>query len=219
MIKIIMEKSIENEEAEEERQARRRKTVHGDKVDGARILQDTESKESDGEEEAEKDEEEGEEKSDEESDGELVDDEKTDLDVQSLATGSFINVSKKKDGESTDDLVPAQSEDEPEYYQIDVLAWDTPCSPLHVAIVEGHEETVKLLCDYGADSILLVKFLNNNNEADTTALLTLTLALGLRKDKAIFMARLLLKLGATSSQADAQGCTAFYRFIEHGDMS
>lgn len=62
-----------------------------------------------------------------------------------------------------------------------------------------------------------MKFLNNNNEADTAALLTLTLALSLPKDKAISMARLLLKLGATSSQADAQGCTAFYRFVEHGD--
>ncbi|KAH0595957.1 hypothetical protein MHUMG1_06507 [Metarhizium humberi] len=217
MIKILMEQSIENEEAEEERQARRRQTAHGDKVVGARILQDPGSKESDEEEQAEKEEEAGEEQSDEESEGELIDDEKTDLDVQSLATGSFIHVSKKKDGESTDDLVPEQSEDEPDYYQIDVLAWDTPCSPLHIAIVEGHEETVKLLCDYGADSILPVKFLNNNNEADTAALLTLTLALSLPKDKAISMARLLLKLGATSSQADAQGCTAFYRFVEHGD--
>lgn len=147
IIKILMEKSIENEEAEEERQARRRQTAYGDKVVGARILQDTGSKESDEEEGAEKEEEAGEEQSDEESEGELIDDEKTDLDVQSLATGSFINVSKKKDGESTDDLVPEQSEDEPDYYQIDVLAWDTPCSPLHIAIVEGHEETVKLLCD------------------------------------------------------------------------
>lgn len=62
-----------------------------------------------------------------------------------------------------------------------------------------------------------VKFLNNDNEADTAALLTLTLALSLPKDKAVSMARLLLKLGATSSQADSQGCTAFYRFVQHGD--
>lgn len=62
-----------------------------------------------------------------------------------------------------------------------------------------------------------VKFLNNNNDSDTAALLTLTLALSLPKDKAVSMARLLLKLGATSSQADAQGCTAFYRYVEHGD--
>lgn len=33
------------------------------------------------------------------------------------------------------------------------------------------------------------------------------------------MARLLLKMGATSSQADAQGCTAFYRYVEHGDTA
>ena len=31
------------------------------------------------------------------------------------------------------------------------------------------------------------------------------------------MARLLLKLGATSSQADSQGCTAFHKFVESGE--
>lgn len=69
---------------------------------------------------------------------------------------------------------------------------------------------------YGADSILPVKFLKNN-DFDAAAILTLTLALSLPKDQAISMARLLLKLGATSSQADARGCTVFYRYIEHGD--
>lgn len=145
MIKTLMEKSIENEEAEEEKQARRRKSALGDKLDGTKKAQDTASQESDGEETADLDQDE--ENSDEESDGELVDGEKTELEVQSLATGSFVNISKKKEGETTDDLVPEESEDEPDYYQIDVLAWDTPSSPLHIAIVEGHEEIVKLLCD------------------------------------------------------------------------
>ncbi|KAK2600284.1 hypothetical protein QQS21_005003 [Conoideocrella luteorostrata] len=211
MVRILMEKSIENEEAEEERQARRRKATVGDKVDDApETSQSPASQQVEGEEVEDQDT-----NIDGEFDGELVDDEQTNLDVHSLATGSFVNVSK--DGENSEGLVPEESEDEPDYYKIDVLAWDTPCSPLHTAIVEGHEDTVKLLYDYGADSILPVKFLNNNNRSDTAVILTLTLALALPKDKAISMTRLLLKLGATSSQADAEGCTAFYRYVECGD--
>lgn len=133
MIKILMEKSIENEEAEEERQDRKRQAAkRGD---------------SDGKDEAPKEAHEAEasDKSDEESDGELIDAETTDADTVSMVTGSFVNVEKEK--ETDDDLVPDEQEDEPDYYQIDVLAWDVPCSPLHLAISEGHEDAVKLLCD------------------------------------------------------------------------
>lgn len=69
---------------------------------------------------------------------------------------------------------------------------------------------------YGADSILPVKFINKNNDSDTGAILTLALALSLPTDKAKSMAELLLKLGAVSSQADSNGCTAFHRYIESG---
>ncbi|RMJ19060.1 hypothetical protein CDV36_001309 [Fusarium kuroshium] len=202
MIKILMEKSIENEEAEEERQDRKRQAAkRGD---------------SDGKDEApdETHESEASDKSDEESDGELIDAETTDADTVSMVTGSFVNVEKEK--ETDDDLVPDEQEDEPDYYQIDVLAWDVPCSPLHLAISEGHEDAVKLLCDYGADSILPVKFINKDNDSDTGAILTLALALSLPTDKAKSMAELLLKLGAVSSQADSKGCTAFHRYIESG---
>ncbi|KAJ4196882.1 hypothetical protein NW755_001653 [Fusarium falciforme] len=202
MIKILMEKSIENEEAEEERQDRKRQAAkRGD---------------SDGKDEAsnETHEAEASDKSDEESDGELIDAETTDADTVSMVTGSFVNVEKEK--ETDDDLVPDEQEDEPDYYQIDVLAWDVPCSPLHLAISEGHEDAVKLLCDYGADSILPVKFINKNNDSDTGAILTLALALSLPTGKAKSMAELLLKLGAVSSQADSNGCTAFHRYIESG---
>ncbi|RSM06944.1 hypothetical protein CDV31_008876 [Fusarium ambrosium] len=202
MIKILMEKSIENEEAEEERQDRKRQAAkRGD---------------SDGKDEAPEETHEPEalDKSDEESDGELIDAETTDADTVSMVTGSFVNVEKEK--ETDDDLVPDEQEDEPDYYQIDVLAWDVPCSPLHLAISEGHEDAVKLLCDYGADSILPVKFINKDNDSDTGAILTLALALSLPTDKAKSMAELLLKLGAVSSQADSKGCTAFHRYIESG---
>lgn len=46
--------------------------------------------------------------------------------------------------------------------------------------------------------------------------MTLALALSLPTGKAKSMAELLLKLGAVSSQADSNGCTAFHRYIESG---
>ncbi|CAM1506895.1 Fc.00g065360.m01.CDS01 [Cosmosporella sp. VM-42] len=203
MIKILMEKSIENEEAEEERKDRRRQASKG-----ANTAKTTDKK-------ADKADTDESEESGEDSDIEMVDTESTD--AASMTTGSFVKV-KKGDKEDEDDLVPEESEDDPDYYQIDVLAWDIPCSPLHLAIAEGREDAVKLLCDYGADSILPVKFLNRSDSSTTGALLTLTLALALPRDQAKSMAQLLLKLGATSAQGDSDGCTAFHRYVDDGSM-
>ncbi|KAG6190171.1 hypothetical protein E4U36_003450 [Claviceps purpurea] len=231
IVRTLMEKSIENEELEEERQARRRKATLGDNVDCLNrdtkktIYRTSEEKQTEaGRIDSTAEEGDGEKmQAGQESDIELIDDgEKTELDIRSLDTGSFVKVLKIDDSiDSADDPELAESDDQPDHFQIDTLAWDTPCSPLHMAIVEGHESTVKLLCDYGANSILPVKFPNKHDWEDdnTAAILTLTLALSLPKEKAISMARLLLKLGATSSHADAQGCTALCRYVEHGDTA
>ena len=138
IIKILMEKSIENEEVEEERKSQRRRATQAEKQSESKTSADGASRdsiESDPQDDT-----------DENSDGELVGDEQTDADVHSIATGSFVKVKKTETGEGAD-LVPDEADDEPDYFQIDVLAWDTPCSPLHLAIVEGHEEAVELLCD------------------------------------------------------------------------
>ncbi|KAI9171446.1 ankyrin repeat [Paramyrothecium foliicola] len=205
MIKTLMEKSIENEEMEEaKKQAKRRDTR---KIDQAGKYDKT-TEDVNQEEEQHS-----------ESDGEMIDGAESAADDHSIATGSFVNIKKKEeDGKSNDDLVPEESDDDPDYYQIDVLAWDVPCSPLHLAISEGHEAIVELLCDYGADSILPVKFSNEDDE-ETAAILTLVLALSLSDEKAKSMARLLLKLGAISSQAESNGITAMHRYIASGNSS
>ena len=69
---------------------------------------------------------------------------------------------------------------------------------------------------YGSDSLLPVKFLNSEKEP-TAAILTLALGLKLPLERAKSMALLLLKLGATSSQADLNGCTAFHRYVENAN--
>lgn len=148
IIKILMEKSIENEEAEEARQDRRRKAARaarkckennekkGETADSDVEMADAES---DGESE----------KSSEESDGEMIDAESTIADTASIVTGSFVKVKKGDEEEERGEglVLEQENEDEPDYFQVDVLAWDVPCSPLHLAIAEGHEEAVKLLCD------------------------------------------------------------------------
>ncbi|VUC34464.1 unnamed protein product [Clonostachys rosea] len=204
IIKILMEKSIENEEAEEERRDRKRLAAKGNTDEKSGVEKTEEAT-------AEKDEEEDE--ADDESDGELIENEQTNTDAHSIVTGSFVNIKGDKDAADLDDLdVP---DDEPDYYQIDVLAWDVRCSPLHLAIAGGHEDAVRLLCDYGADSILPVKFLSSN-DTDTGAILTLTLALTLPLEQAKSMAKLLLSLGAVSSQAETSGITAFHRYVQSG---
>ncbi|KAF9765246.1 hypothetical protein IL306_002530, partial [Fusarium sp. DS 682] len=199
IIKILMEKSIENEEAEEERQDKKRqaaKKASSDNNDGAHKEVVSSA-------------------SDEESDGEMIDGETTDADAASMTTGSFVKV-KQVEGGNAEDLVPEESQDEPDFFNVDALAWDLQCSPLHLAIAEGNEDAVKVLCDYGTDSILPVKSLAEHG--DGRAILTLVLALTLPNDKAKSMANLLLRLGATSAQADSKGCTAFHRYVESGEV-
>lgn len=67
--------------------------------------------------------------------------------------------------------------------------------------------------DYGADVLLPVNFLNDE-KTPYAALLNLVLALSLPVAKAKEMVETLVSLGATSSQADMKGVTAFHRFAE-----
>jgi ankyrin repeat protein len=200
IVKILMDKSLENEVAEEERTDQRRK---------ARAS----AGEKDGEPATVKDEDSDTKDSDEES-VELVGEEESDDGGHSMVTGSFIKVDNVDKPETSVDLVPEEDEDDPDFYDVNVIAWDTPCSALHFAIVNGHEQVVKLLCEeYGADVLLPVKFLDSRREP-LNALLTLVLALALPAEKAKSMAKTLLSLGATSAQADLTGITAFHRYVQ-----
>ncbi|GKT40101.1 uncharacterized protein ColSpa_00282 [Colletotrichum spaethianum] len=209
MIKILMDKSVTNEEEEEEKADRRRKAIQTKLQEGSasRAIHKQDDEDMDAEDD---------DKSDEASDIEMVDAGNTEADATSIATGSFVNV-KNDNEKSKEDLVLEESTDEPDFYKIDVVAWDVPCSPLHLAISEGHEDAVKVLCDYGSDALLPVKFLDSDKQP-TAAILTLVLALSLPIEKAKSMAILLMKLGASSSQADMNGCTAFHRYVKNGNQ-
>lgn len=143
MVRILMEKSTANEEEYEDQQSRLRAAKFGDGVDGKLQKKGAAKKETDDDEDHSDD---SDEDSDEDSDGEVIDGEETEADVFSIATGSFVKV-KNEDQDDGKSSVPEESLDEPDYYKIDVLSWDTPCSPLHFAIAGGHEETVSILCE------------------------------------------------------------------------
>ncbi|KAM0330029.1 hypothetical protein ACHAQA_004199 [Verticillium albo-atrum] len=201
MVRILMDRSITNEAEEEEKQDLRRKA----RQEASSGKTSEPSKEAEEETDSEED---------TDSDGELIDGEGTEIDARTMATGSFVDV-QKADKEKTEDADLDESKDEPDFYKSDVLAWDIPCSPLHLAISQGHEEVVTTLCNYGSDALLPVKFLDDEKQP-VAALLTLALALRLPEEKAKSMAKLLLKLGATSAQADLESCTAFHRYVAEG---
>lgn len=132
IVKILLDKSASNEAEHEEKQDLRRREKSAAKTETEDEA--TQNKKTEDEEESDG----------EESDGELIDDVESDDGAQSMATGSFVKVGKKE-ANPLDESAPEDDEEEPDFYDINVVAWDTPCSALHFAIVEGHVEVVKLL--------------------------------------------------------------------------
>ncbi|KAI1847358.1 hypothetical protein JX266_006583 [Neoarthrinium moseri] len=195
MVKILLEKSSANEEEEEDKQDKRRK---------ARAAEKAALKKAGGDAETDED--------SEDSDGEWIADDESEDGVQSVVTGSFVKVPENDGKNTSEDVVLDDNESDPDFYNVDVVAWDSHCSALHLAILGGHTEVVELLSqEFAADILMPVK------SEPQKAILTLVLALALPMDKAVSMAELLLALGATSSQADADSITAFHRYVQNGN--
>ncbi|KAK3372503.1 hypothetical protein B0H63DRAFT_299088 [Podospora didyma] len=206
ILKILMDKSTANEAEYEGKRDKRRQEL------GPETDKDTDADEGKEENQSKEEDE------DEESDGELIEGEDSDDEGQSMATGSFVKVGSKE-SVIQGEFVPDENEEEPDFYDINVIAWDYPCSALHFAIMEGHVAAVKALCqEYGADVLLPVKFMGADKKP-SGALLNLVLALALPVDKAKEMAEALLDLGATSAQSDIKGVTAFHYYVEQNAES
>jgi hypothetical protein len=141
MVKILMDRSISNENEEEEKLELRRKARLAAKSQQSPEFQNDKNGETDEEVHHEDGQDE-----DDESDGELLDDESDD-EEHSIVTGSFVNMKSSNNVAAEQDVVPDEDEEEPDFYDVNVVSWDTPGSALHFAIVAGHEEVVKVLCE------------------------------------------------------------------------
>jgi ankyrin repeat protein len=195
MVKMIMQRSEQNEE-EEAKKEDIRKQARMAAREGK-----SEPMEVDGDTKEDRD---------EDSDIEMVDEADSDEDMHSTTTGSYVKV--KDDNKKGEELLPEdEEEDEPDVYDVNVLTWDTQCSPLHYAILNGNIGVVKTLVqDFGADVLLPVKLLNSHDKSPRGAILTLVLALKLPLDQAKAMTQALLEIGASSAQADMKQATALH---------
>ncbi|KAB8262887.1 hypothetical protein BDV32DRAFT_147064 [Aspergillus pseudonomiae] len=177
IIRILLLKSEENEAEEDKRQELRKAKVAQDSQHGA------------------------DEARSEPDDIETV---SMEVDATSYTSGSFIKVQKEGDDATSTESPPEdENVQEPDFYDINAVSWDSRTSPLHLAILNGHVDAVEeLVASFGADVLLPIKLLNSRNNSARSAILTLVLTLQLPLENAKAMAKKLLQLGASPAQAD-----------------
>lgn len=205
MVKALLVKSEANEEKEAQKHDAKLKQRKAEKETlQASDSPDANMADADG----------GSETANSDEDIDMLDDAEDASHFDATTEGSIVNIrSEQKEAESN---MPVDDEDEPDVYDINVLAWDTPVSPLHLAIANGHLEIVKLLVqDFGADMLLPIKLLHDYNKSPRAAILPLVIALQLEPEKADEMTRLLIALGASPAQADLENVTALHYFAAH----
>lgn len=130
IVKILMDKSAANEAEEEEKQAEKQNAKSSQPKTYTAMSQ----KEEDAED----------------SDVDMVDYASDDDEDKSMNTESFVKVNKDDDQSVHADVVPEENENDPDVYDVNVTAWDSPGSAMHFAILGGHNEIVRLLCEVKA---------------------------------------------------------------------
>ena len=221
MVKALMDKSLENEEEEEEKQEARRaaRKAEREATDGPKALNGEALDEND--------------ESDSEASEITLESEE---DSDSMTMGSFVKVDKEKENAEVciesffqqnhwptvrnsnfffnQDAVLEDDSEDPDVYEIDVIAWDYGLSPLHMAILNGHLGIIELLVsEYGADVLLPVKLVHPGTSNARGAIMTIVLAMSLPTEKAKEVVKLLIKLGATSAQADMNHFTTLHYIV------
>ncbi|KAL8827871.1 MAG: hypothetical protein Q9170_006840 [Blastenia crenularia] len=187
MVTTLLEKSEANEAEEADKEDSKKARRHRSKSVG----------QSSNEEEEDSDEE--------------MDDGSSEHDT-TYTDGSFVKVDEKKTSEA--DALDDNDEAEPDIYDVNVLAWDTPISPLHLAILGGHVEVIKILIStFGADALLPIKIINQYTRSPQHAIMTLILAARLGDSSSPQVTRDLLAHGASSAQADIHRVSSFHYLV------
>ncbi|KAJ5544996.1 hypothetical protein N7535_006615 [Penicillium sp. DV-2018c] len=139
----------------------------------------------------------------------------SDEDDASHTSASYVKVQHEPSLVTYDTI--EENDLEPDVYDVNVVAWDSLASPLHLALLNGHIDAVKeLISSFGADVLLPIKILNDYNRKPEAAILNLVLAFSLPSEKAMETTRTLLDLGASVAQADLKQRTALYYSIQEG---
>jgi ankyrin repeat protein len=217
MVKALLIKSEANEELEEEKASKKKAAAKADE-DEKMVDADSSTKDAKSSKKTKDDTqgfEEDEDEDGEDSDVDMLDDESENVDA--TTENSIVKIDRKESADNHENLPENASDDEPDVYDIDVLAWDTPVSALHLAIANGHTNVVKTLVqDFGADVLLPIKLVNDYNKSARAAILPIVLALQLSAVKAKEMTEALISLGASPAQADLEHVTALQYFTAHG---
>jgi len=215
MVKSLLIKSEANKELEAGKAALKRGASKSDESNSeSMIVVEPSSKATDaalGSQEAE-------DEDDDDGDGsdvDMMDDESENADI--TTERSMIKIGRKTPADNHDDIPDDADDNEPDVYDINVLAWDVPVSALHFAIANGHVDVVKVLVqEFGADVLLPIKLVNQHNKSPRAAVLPIVLALQLQTEKAKEMTTLLIDLGASPAQADIDHVTALHYFTAQG---
>jgi ankyrin repeat protein len=192
MVKALLEKSAANEKEEDKKEEARKEA----RRTAAKISTSAEHKNAVDSDDSES----------ESEDIDEIEDEDEDKESDDVTEGSFVKVSNKEKDNVVDD-----DEDAPDIYDIDVLSWDSPLSPLHLSIIAGRTNVVELLIkEYGADVLLPVKILSSHDRTPESAILTLILALQLPLAESKHTINTLLSNGAMGTQADMKQISALH---------
>jgi ankyrin repeat protein len=216
MVKALLIKSEANEELEAEKTALKRGTSKPIEGEDEKMFDiGSPIKASDGAQKSEHDKNDEDDEDGEESDVDMMDDESENADA--TTEGSMIKIDRKSPADNQQDMLENSNDDEPDVYNVDVLAWDIPVSALHLAIANGHVDVVKTLVqEFGADVLLPVKLMHDYSKSARAAILPIVLALQLSPEKAKAMTELLINLGASPAQADIEHVTALQYFTAQG---
>ncbi|KAK2738639.1 hypothetical protein FQN57_006957 [Myotisia sp. PD_48] len=141
----------------------------------------------------------------------------SDHDVLDATTdASFVRVSTPKASPEKEKVLDENDSNQPDIFTIDVLGWDLPVSPLHLAIMHGHLHIIdELVSTYGADITLPVAVSSQEHESPP-AVLSTALSLALPAQKSLAVTKLLLQLGASSAQANTDYFTVLHMIVASG---
>ncbi|KAF2674811.1 ankyrin [Microthyrium microscopicum] len=138
------------------------------------------------------------------------------LDTSTFLKVETVDLKKAKAKPAEESAEPSKIEPKDDILDPIIPAWDTACTPHHLAILFGNSEALeKLVKEFGSDLNVPIKLWNSYNNEPSGAILSLVLALSLPPEQAEEIVKVMIKLGAKSSQANMDGSTAFQYFVNH----